>query len=151
MSTPNYPLALALAWAGWGNSETARRINARAQQEGHRSIAVDRSRVGRWIRHGEKPRPPVPALMAELLTERLGQPYTPESLGLAPGRRVHVLLDPLEHDALMAVAAAANMPVEAYVRALLRSVLAPHHETARSPLLPGRRAPSRRADRFQAQ
>ncbi|GAB2990260.1 hypothetical protein GCM10023080_065030 [Streptomyces pseudoechinosporeus] len=55
MSTPNYPLALALASAGWGNGETARRINARAQQEGHRSVAVDRSRVGRWIRHGGGP------------------------------------------------------------------------------------------------
>ncbi|MEU8868987.1 hypothetical protein [Streptomyces umbrinus] len=86
MSTPNYPLAVALASIGWGNGETARRINAHAQQQGHHGIAVDRSRVGRWIRHGEKPRPPVPALLAELLTEHLGKLYTPEALGLAPGR-----------------------------------------------------------------
>ncbi|GGL17878.1 hypothetical protein GCM10010094_93430 [Streptomyces flaveus] len=126
MSTPNYPLALALASTSWGNSETARRINARAQREGHRSVAVDRSRVGRWIRQGEKPRPPVPTLLAELLTEHLGQPYTPESLGLAPGRRVRVLLEAAEHEALVAVAAAANVSVEEYVRALLRSALSPY-------------------------
>jgi hypothetical protein len=63
MNTPNYSLALALATAGWTSSETARRINARAKQEGHHSVAVDRSRVGRWIRRGEKPRPPVPELL----------------------------------------------------------------------------------------
>lgn len=60
MNTPNYPLAVAIAAAGWSNGETARRINVRAQRDGHRGVAVDHSRVGRWIRRGEKPRPPVP-------------------------------------------------------------------------------------------
>ncbi|MGW2287106.1 hypothetical protein [Streptomyces phaeochromogenes] len=133
MSTPNYPLAVALASIGWGNGETARRINAHAQQQGHHGIAVDRSRVGRWIRHGEKPRPPVPALLAELLTEHLGKLYTPSVLGLAPGRRVQLQLDAAEHEALMAVATAANMPVEEYVRSLLRPFLAPHQEMTRPP------------------
>jgi len=133
MSTPNYPLAVALASVGWGNSETARRINAHAHQQGHHGIAVDRSRVGRWIRHGEKPRPPVPALLAELLTQHLDKPYTPAALSLAPGHRVHLHLDAAEHEALMAVAAAANMPVEEYVRSLLRPLLAPHQEMTRPP------------------
>jgi hypothetical protein len=126
LSTPNYPLALAIAKAGWSNHETARLINDRAQQDGHRGVAVDHSRVGRWIRLGEKPRPPVPGLLAGLLSERLGASYTPELLCLAPGRRVRVLLDVAEHEALVAVAAAANVPVEEYVRALLRSALAPY-------------------------
>ncbi|MFG2022313.1 hypothetical protein [Streptomyces sp. NPDC048825] len=126
MSTPNYPLALAIATAGWSNHETARLINDRAQQGGYRGVAIDHSRVGRWIRLGEKPRPPVPELLAGLLSERLGQSYTPELLRLAPGRRVRVLLDAAEHEALVAVAAAANVPVEEYVRALLRSALSPY-------------------------
>ncbi|MEU9286455.1 hypothetical protein AB0D57_17465 [Streptomyces sp. NPDC048275] len=123
MNTPNYSLALALATARWTNSETARRINARAEQEGHRSVAVDRSRVGRWIRHGEKPRPPVPELLAALLTEHLGQPYHPQSLGIAPLRSVRVPLEEAGYQALKANAAAANMPVENYARALIHSAL----------------------------
>ncbi|MEU9371499.1 hypothetical protein AB0D71_44135 [Streptomyces avermitilis] len=124
MSTPNYPLALALATAGWNNSETARRINTRAEQEGHRSVAVDRSRVGRWIRRGEKPRPPVPEVLAALLTEHLGRLCSPQSLGIAPARSVRVTLEETEHQALAANATAVNMPVEDYARALLRSALA---------------------------
>ncbi|MET9461956.1 hypothetical protein ABZY05_44195 [Streptomyces canus] len=124
MTTPNYPLALAIATAGWSNHETARLINERAQRDGYRGVAIDHSRVGRWIRFGEKPRPPVPVLLAGLLSERLGQPCTPESLRLAPGRRVHVFLDAAEHEVLVAVATAANVPVEEYVRELLRSALA---------------------------
>jgi hypothetical protein len=123
MRQPNYALALDLAQAGWSNSETARRINHRAQQAGQRSIAVDRSRVSRWIRRGEKPRPPVPDLLAALLTEQLGQPYTPHLLGITPAPSVCISLREIEHQALLAKAAAANMPVEDYARALLRSAL----------------------------
>lgn len=123
MRGPNYPLALALAQVGWNNNETARRINILALERGHRSVAVDRSRVSRWIRHGEKPRPPVPDLLAELLTEHLGQQYTPQGLGIGPARSVLVLLDPQEHRALAANAAAVNMPVEQYAHALLRRAL----------------------------
>lgn len=45
MKAPNYALALALAQAGWNNSETACRINGRAVARGHPGVAVDRSRV----------------------------------------------------------------------------------------------------------
>ncbi|WP_405537538.1 hypothetical protein OG787_32410 [Streptomyces sp. NBC_00075] len=123
MRTPNYALALALAQVGWNNSETARRINTLALERGHHSVAIDRSRVSRWIRHGEKPRQPVPELLAELLAEHLGQPYTPQSLGIGPARSLLVLLDPQEHRTLTANAAAANMPVEHYAHALLRKAL----------------------------
>jgi hypothetical protein len=123
MRAPNYPLALALSAAGWNNSETARRINTRAMERGHRSVAIDRSRVSRWIRHGEKPRSPVPELLAELLTEHLGRPSTPQMLGIAPARGVFVPLDEVEQLALATAAAAANMPVEQYAKALLSSAL----------------------------
>lgn len=124
MKAPNYALALALAEARWNNSETARRINSLALQRGHHAVAVDRSRVSRWIRHGEKPRPPVPDLLAELLTERLCRLYTPQLLGIGPARSVLVLLEPDEHLALEAKAAAANVPLEHYAHALIRDALA---------------------------
>lgn len=123
MKAPNYALALALAQAGWNNSETARRINGRAVARGHPGVAVDRSRVSRWLRRGERPRPPVPELIAELLSERLGQAYTPQRLGLAPPVSVLVPLDEHEHQALAAHAAAANLPVEYYAQALIRLAL----------------------------
>ncbi|MEW2117682.1 hypothetical protein AB0945_21325 [Streptomyces sp. NPDC005474] len=123
MREPNYPLALALAQAGWSNSETARRINRRAEQAGQHGVAVDRSRVSRWIRRGEKPRQPVPELLAALLTEHLGQPYTPRLLGIAPVHSVCISMGEIEHQALLSKAAAANLPVEDYARALLRSAL----------------------------
>lgn len=125
MKAPNYPLALALAEAGWNNNETARRINNRALQQGHHHVAVDRSRVSRWIRHGEKPRPPVPDLLAELLTEHLNHPYTPQLLGIGPARGVLVLLDANEHQTLKTMAAAANMPLEHYAHTLIRTALTP--------------------------
>ncbi|MEU9314049.1 hypothetical protein [Streptomyces sp. NPDC048256] len=123
MTAPNYPLACALAEAGWNNSETARRINTLAKQRGHCGIAVDRSRVSRWIRHGEKPRAPVPELLTDLLTRQLRRPITPDHLGIGPSRNVLIVLEPREHHALAANAAAANMPVEHYAQALLRLAL----------------------------
>ncbi|WP_329266699.1 hypothetical protein [Streptomyces sp. NBC_01451] len=123
LKNPNYTLALALAQAGWNNSETARRINHRAEQTGQRGIAVDRSRVSRWIRHGEKPRHPVPELLATLLTEHLTQPYTPRLLGIAADHSLHISIGETQHHTLQAKAAAANMPAEDYARALLHTAL----------------------------
>jgi hypothetical protein len=123
MRSPNYRLALALAQAGWNSNETARRINARAVERGYLGVAVDRSRVSRWIRRGERPRFPVPGLLAELLTEQTGQPYTPNLLGIGPARSVVVTLDEREHQALTQRAAAANMPLEHYAQTLISRCL----------------------------
>ncbi|MEV5774207.1 hypothetical protein AB0L49_23605 [Streptomyces antimycoticus] len=126
MSTPNYSLAVALAAARWSNHETARRINERAAQHGHRHIAVHHTRVGRWIRLGEKPNPPVPELLAALLTEHLGQLHTPQSLRLLRARHLRIPLEELEHLVLIQRATAANLSVEDYVRGLIRTVLRDH-------------------------
>ncbi|MGW4490855.1 hypothetical protein [Streptomyces sp. NPDC004376] len=123
MRTPNYPLALALAEAGWSNSETARRINALAVTRGHPGVAVGRSRVSRWIRHGERPRPPVPELLAELLTKQLHRCCTPTTLGIGPAQGLLITLDPRERQALAAKAMAANMTLEHYARTLLQLAL----------------------------
>ncbi|MDX3523355.1 hypothetical protein [Streptomyces scabiei] len=124
MNTPNAALAFALATAGWSNHEVARRLNELAAERGHRGIAIDHTRVGRWIRRGEKPRPPVPELLADLLTRRLGYPCTPHSLAITPTRRVYLQLDEPEHTALLHRAAEARLPVPEYLQALLRSALA---------------------------
>ncbi|MFJ4800145.1 hypothetical protein [Streptomyces murinus] len=123
MRAPNYQLALALAQAGWNNAETARRLNRRAAERGHLGLAVDRSRVGRWIRHGERPRSPIPDLLADLLTEHLGQPYTPVNLGIGPAHAILVVLNETEHQALARHAAAANLTLARLAGALLRNAL----------------------------
>ncbi|MET8694148.1 hypothetical protein ABZV65_16625 [Streptomyces bauhiniae] len=123
MRSPNYALALAFAEAGWSNSDVARCVNALAVKRGHTGVAVGRSRVSRWVRHGEKPRPPVPELLADLLTAHLHRPYTPDLLGIGPTRSVLIVLKPNEHRTLAERAEAANMTVEHYAWALLQLAL----------------------------
>ncbi|MEU9480753.1 Tat pathway signal protein [Streptomyces sp. NPDC048191] len=77
----NPHLALWIAATGLSHGEIARRIAAEAIRQGHRQIAPDATRVRRWI-DGERPRPPVPALLAAVLSDLLGQPLTPGDLGL---------------------------------------------------------------------
>ncbi|WP_324797281.1 Tat pathway signal protein [Streptomyces cyaneofuscatus] len=50
-------------------------------RRGHRQITPDATRVRRWI-DGERPRPPVPALIAAVVSEGVGQSLTPGDLGL---------------------------------------------------------------------
>ncbi|MER5602354.1 Tat pathway signal protein [Streptomyces sp. NPDC002265] len=77
----NPHLALWIAATGLSHGEIARRIAATAKAQGHRQVAPDATRVRRWI-DGERPRPPVPALLAEVLSKAAGQPLTPGDLGL---------------------------------------------------------------------
>lgn len=123
MRQPNYGLALALAAVGWNHSETARRINAQALRRGLRGVAVDHSRVSRWIRLGEKPRSPVPELLAAVLSEETGQVYTAEDLGIGVLVSIRIWLDEAELRQLAAGAATLNMTAEDYVRGVLRRAL----------------------------
>ncbi|AOR29743.1 Tat pathway signal protein [Streptomyces fodineus] len=77
----NPHLALWVAATGLSHGEIARRVAAEAIRQGHRQIAPDATRIRRWI-DGECPRPPVPALLAAVLSEVVGQPLTPGDLGL---------------------------------------------------------------------
>ncbi|MFI6546205.1 Tat pathway signal protein [Streptomyces prunicolor] len=77
----NPHLELWIAATGLSHGEIARRITAAAKVRGHRQIAPDTTRIRRWI-DGERPRPPVPALLADVLSEAVGQPLTPGDLGL---------------------------------------------------------------------
>lgn len=77
----NAHLSLWTDASGLSHGEIARRIAALGKARGHKQITPDTTRIRRWI-DGEKPRPPVPALLAEVLSEAVGQPLTPGDLGL---------------------------------------------------------------------
>ncbi|MEU1465485.1 Tat pathway signal protein [Streptomyces sp. NPDC005727] len=77
----NPHLALWIAATGLSHGEIARRVAAEAIRQGHRQIAPDATRVRRWI-DGERPRPPVPALLAAVISDLVGQPLTTGDLGL---------------------------------------------------------------------
>ncbi len=85
--TNNPHLALWIAATGLSHGEMARRVAAEAVRRGHRQITPDATRVRRWI-DGERPRPPVPTLLAAVLSETVGQPLTPGDLGLTAARAV---------------------------------------------------------------
>ncbi|MGH3379433.1 MAG: hypothetical protein ACRDP6_32340 [Actinoallomurus sp.] len=70
--------------AGFTRQDLAHRVGKRAETRGEPQVRPDESRVRRWLDPGEIPRPPVPEILAELFSERLGIPLTPADLGL-PG------------------------------------------------------------------
>ncbi|MEU1377953.1 transcriptional regulator [Streptomyces triculaminicus] len=57
-------------------------VTAKAAATGHPQVRPDGSRVRRWL-GGERPRPPVPDLLAAVLSERCGRHLTAADLGLA--------------------------------------------------------------------
>ncbi|MGW4995404.1 Tat pathway signal protein [Streptomyces mirabilis] len=99
----NPHLELWIAATGLSHGEIARRITVSAKAQGHRQIAPDTTRVRRWM-DGEKPRPPVPALLADVLSEAAGQPLTPGDLGLTAAG---VVLDSIQLPLLTEAAAQA--------------------------------------------
>ncbi|WP_245572412.1 hypothetical protein [Actinokineospora enzanensis] len=65
------------SWAG-----IARRINDLGADLGL-ALRYDYTAVHRWVRRGEKPRPPVPELLAQALSEKLGRPVRPGEFGMS--------------------------------------------------------------------
>ena len=77
----NPHLGLWIAVSGLPHGELARRVASAAKAQGHNQVAPDTTRIRRWV-DGERPRPPVPALLVEVLSAATGQPLTPGDLGL---------------------------------------------------------------------
>ncbi|GAB2717920.1 Tat pathway signal protein [Kitasatospora kifunensis] len=93
------------AWvqaSGLSLGEIARRTTALAQRTGHTQVTPDTTRVSRWL-GGERPRPPVPELLSQVLGDELGRLLTPSDLGLVP---TGVALDTLQVPLLTEPAAA---------------------------------------------
>ncbi|MFI8178600.1 hypothetical protein ACIF6H_35650 [Streptomyces microflavus] len=78
---PNTRLAALQREARWTNGDLAREVNRLGTLHGLR-LTYDRTAVAHWL-SGSRPRSPVPALVAEALSRRLGRLVTPERTGLA--------------------------------------------------------------------
>jgi tetratricopeptide (TPR) repeat protein len=66
---------------GFNNTRLAAAIRERAGEQGHRHVQPDARRVRAW-RQGEQPRDPVPELIVEVFSERIGAPLTLSDVGL---------------------------------------------------------------------
>src|SRR2546423_6295231 len=87
MSQPNQALAALLEEAGFSEAGLARRVNELGRVHGH-SFGYDYTAVYRWTRKGQRPRDPVPTLIAEALTERLRRPVSSADIGMATANAV---------------------------------------------------------------
>lgn len=67
---------------GWSRSELARQVCARARLTGNSQVACDANNVRRWF-EGSRPRPPVPEILADVISDRVGVRVRPAELGLA--------------------------------------------------------------------
>jgi hypothetical protein len=66
---------------GLNNTRLAAAIRERAGKCGHRHVQPDARRVRAW-RQGERPRDPVPELILEVFSERIGAPLALSDIGL---------------------------------------------------------------------
>ncbi|MFI6741319.1 hypothetical protein ACIBI9_51100 [Nonomuraea sp. NPDC050451] len=78
---PNRLLQQLIAEAGFSHKGLARCLNDWGAARGTPGLKYDHSSVLRWI-GGQRPRDPVPALLAEIFAMRLGRPVTSEDLGM---------------------------------------------------------------------
>ncbi|WP_052229772.1 hypothetical protein [Streptomyces sp. CT34] len=77
---PNEHLSELLTEADWSAGELARAVNALGTKHGVR-LRYDRTSVAHWL-NGSRPRSPVPDLVAQVLTRRLGRTVTVAETGL---------------------------------------------------------------------
>lgn len=95
---PNDRLRALLRDAGWTQEGLARAVNALGGEIGD-DLRYDRSAVAHWLT-GTEPRGPVPQLVAEALTRRMGRTVTPQEAGFrsdpATDRTETPGTDPLE-------------------------------------------------------
>jgi tetratricopeptide (TPR) repeat protein len=82
---PNERLRALLAEAHWTGQGLARAVNAIGAESGRR-LRYTRASVAHWLA-GVRPRPPVPELIAEAFSRRLGRPVTVWAVGLAEAGR----------------------------------------------------------------
>ncbi len=82
MGQPNQALAALAEEARFSEAGLARRVNDLGRARG-RTLTYDYTSAYRWIQKGQRPRDPVPELIAEALAERLGRRITLADIGMA--------------------------------------------------------------------
>jgi hypothetical protein len=87
-SNPNLKLGEWLTRSGWSRGELARQVCALANEWGEPHIRPNTSSIRRWIDEGERPRSPVPAILADLFSARFGYRVTTYDLGLGDASTV---------------------------------------------------------------
>jgi hypothetical protein len=80
---PNLLLEALIELAGLSHAGLARRVNS---ADGGLGLRYDHASVARWIRDHAIPRDPVPELICQILTARLGETLTPADIGMPRGR-----------------------------------------------------------------
>jgi tetratricopeptide (TPR) repeat protein len=90
--TANSSLQALLGETNWTQDLLARQVNALAGEIGL-SIHLDRRTVSHWLA-GRRPRAPLPDLIAEAFSRRLGRTVTAARLGLAEGEAAECCRDP---------------------------------------------------------
>lgn len=80
MASPNLSLRRLLTETGWTEQQLARAVNVTGAEAGV-TLRYDRSAVSHWLA-GRRPWGPVPALVAETLSRRLGRPVSLADAGL---------------------------------------------------------------------
>ncbi|OUC93372.1 hypothetical protein [Streptosporangium minutum] len=82
---PNVRLRALLTETGWTGQQLAGAVNDLGVEAGV-TLGYGRAAVAHWLA-GMRPRPPVPDLVAEALSRRLGRPLTAAAIGLARPER----------------------------------------------------------------
>jgi hypothetical protein len=77
-------LRVYLQRAGWSPRELAHAVNARLKRMADRKHQIHPTAPYHWLSRGYCPYPPIPEVVAEVLSERLGQPITADLIW--PGR-----------------------------------------------------------------
>ncbi|MEV6395603.1 transcriptional regulator [Streptomyces sp. NPDC051907] len=84
MTSPNTDLAMWLERSGMSNKEFARQIKSAAQVWGQPNIQPDATAVRRWL-NGLQPRQPVPEIIADVISAKVGFRVTTYDLGFTEG------------------------------------------------------------------
>lgn len=78
----NEALAELIAEAGFSEGGLARRVNELGLAHEGLRLTYDYSAVYRWVVKGQRPESPVPSLIAQALSERLGRRVAPSDFGM---------------------------------------------------------------------
>jgi hypothetical protein len=81
MGEPNDVLADLIVESGLSWAGLVRRVNDLGAREGQ-ALRYDYTAVNRWVKRGERPRPPVPTLIAKVLSEKLGRVVSASDFGM---------------------------------------------------------------------